>query len=815
MEYSPQKIEKKWQKIWQKKGTFQASVKTNKPKFYCLDMFPYPSAEGIHVGHLKGYTFSDLLAKKKLMEGFNVLHPMGWDAFGLPAENFAIKTGIHPAKLTAQSIKNIKKQLLAAGFGYDWQREIQTSKPEYYKWTQWLFLRLYKAGLAYQKNAAVNFCPSCKTVLANEQTIEGRCERCSSLIEKKYLKQWFFKTTSFAEKLLDGLEKLDWPEKIKIMQRNWIGRSEGAEIQFRISDSKQIISVFTTRIDTLFGCSYIVIAPEHQFIKNSQLKIKNLQEVEQYIKDAGQKTEIERLAENKEKTGVELKGLKAINPVNEQELPIFVSDYVLTEYGTGAIMAVPGHDQRDLLFAQKHNIPFQQVIVPEKEENENEETQFSFKMKKAFEKNGILINSGPFSGLTSAQAKKEIIKYLEQRNAGKAVIHYKLRDWLVSRQRYWGAPIPIIHCPRCGKVAVSETDLPVKLPLIKDFKPTGEGKSPLAKNNKFVNVKCPKCKRPAKRETDTMDTFVCSSWYFLRYADPKNRNKFARGQKIKKWLPVNLYVGGAEHAVMHLLYARFFIKFLFEQRLVNFKEPFLKLFNQGMIYRQGAKMSKSKGNVITPDSMFKKFGADTARLYEIFMGPSEQASEWSDKGINGCHRFLKKIWRLSKKTKPFPKCSAGQMKIEQEKLLHKTIKRVSEDIDNFKFNTAVSSLMILSNEMEKYPFISNNGYQTLLKLLAPMAPHISEELWQKSGKSKSIFWEKWPKYDKQFIKEEKIQIIIQINGKIRDKIETNADIRENEARELTLRRKKVKKWTDGKKIKKIVFVPKKLINIVV
>jgi len=675
--YQPQKIERKWQRYWEKRGIFKTLDKFKKPKFYCLDMFPYPSAEGLHVGHLRGYTFSDVIAKKKMMEGYNVLHPMGWDAFGLPAENFAIKTGIHPAISTKKAISNIKKQLILAGFGYDWQREITTCQPDYYKWTQWMFLKLYKAGLAYKKEAPVNFCPSCKTVLAREQVIDGKCERCNSLVEKKYLEQWFFKITDYAEKLLNDLDKIDWPEKIKIMQRNWIGRSVGTELKFKIQNAKgkitnqnsRFINVFTTRTDTLFGCTYVVIAPEHPLIENLKSKIENWREVKEYIEEAKKKTEIERLAENKEKTGRELKGIKAINPINNQEIPIFIADYVLLEYGTGAIMAVPGHDQRDFLFAKKHNLAILEVIKPEIGKSPFPE--------RAFEEDGILINSGIFNGLKSAQAREEMTKYLEKRNLAKKAIYYKLRDWLISRQRYWGAPIPIIYCRQCWEtqnsklkiqnsklgydytiiddkehkiVPVPEKDLPVLLPKIKDFKPTGKGESPLAKVKKFINVKCPKCGSLAKRETDTLDAFVCSSWYFLRYIDPKNKKEFASKEKIKNWLPVDLCIGGAEHAVMHLLYARFFIKALFDQKLINFDEPFSKLFNQGTVYRQGAKMSKSKGNIVTPDYIFQKFGADTMRLYELFMGPAEQATEWSDKGVVGCFRFLNRVWNLQKKT---------------------------------------------------------------------------------------------------------------------------------------------------------------------
>jgi len=838
MNYNPQKIEKKWQRQWEKWKLFKTPDKSKKPKFYVLDMFPYPSAEGVHVGHLRGYTFSDLIAKKKIMEGFNCLHPMGWDAFGLPAENFAIKTGIHPAKLTKKSIANIKKQLLSAGFGYDWEREICSSEANYYQWTQWMFLQFYQAGLAYKKGAAVNFCPSCKTVLANEQVIDGRCERCSSLVEKKYLEQWFLKTTDYAERLLNDLNKIDWPEKIKIMQRNWIGKSEGTTIKFQIPNSKFQIDVFTTREDTLFGCTYVVIAPEHPIISNLKHQtelpagsegeeenkfsspISNLKEVEKYIEEAKKKTEIERLAEDKEKTGIEIRGIRAINPVNNQEVPIFVAGYVLMEYGTGAIMAVPAHDQRDFIFAKKHNLPIVEVIksadgkssVTRALAKGKEETLVSSPAKQAFEEDGVLTNSGVFNGLSSARAREEITKYLRKRNLSQTAIYYKLKDWLISRQRYWGVPIPIIYCPKCGEVPVPEKDLPVKLPEIKDFKPTGKGESPLAKSKKFVKVKCPKCGAAAKRETDTLDTFVCSSWYFLRYTDPKNKKEFASKEKIKNWLPVDLYIGGAEHATLHLLYARFFTKFLFDQKLIHFPEPFLKLFNQGIVYRQGAKMSKSKGNVVTPDHIIEKFGADTMRLYELFMGPADQATEWSDKGVIGCYRFLNKVWNLRQKTENNKQRTKNR---ELEKMVHKTIKKVTEDIENFRFNTAISALMILANKMDSNPPPTLINYQLLLKLLAPMAPHFSEELWQKLGNQKSIFLEKWPKYTPKLIEEKVITLIIQVNGKVRDKIEVEADISEEKAKELAFSQKKVKNWIEGKEIKKVIFVPGKLINIVI
>jgi len=798
--YNHQKIEKKWQKKWEQERLFRVENNSKKTKFYCLDMFPYPSAYGLHVGHLRGYTFSDLIAKKRKMEGYNVLHPMGWDAFGLPAENFAIKAGVPPAVSTEKAIKNIKQQLISAGYSYDWEREINSSQPEYYKWTQWMFEQLYKAGLVYQKEAPVNFCPSCKTVLANEQIVDGKCERCGSPIIKKYLKQWFIKITNYAEKLLEDLEKLNWPEKIKIMQKNWIGKSEGVTVDFLVAETKKVISVFTTRVDTLFGCTYIVLAPEHPAIKELKEKIINYNEVTSYINNSLQKTDIERLAENKEKTGVLLKGVNVINPINNKEVLVFVADYVLGHYGTGAIMAVPAHDQRDFLFAKKYKIPIIEVIRPSKGES-------SLPLK-AFEEDGILINSSNFNGLSSKKARKEIANYLEKKKLGRKDVYYKMRDWLVSRQRYWGAPIPIIHCPKCGNVLVPEKELPVKLPPIKDYRPVGEGKSPLAKVKSFVETKCPKCGGKAERETDTLDTFVCSSWYYLRYLDPNNKREFASKEKIEKWLPVDLYIGGAEHAVMHLLYVRFFAKFLYEQKLISVSEPFPKLFNQGIIYYEGAKMSKSKGNVVTPDYIFEKYGADTMRLYELFMGPADQATEWSDKGITGCYRFLQKVWRIQEKV-------SQEENKELEKAVHRAIKKVNQDIENFKFNTAISTLMILINDFEKAEKVPLSLYSLFLKILAPIAPHVCEEIWERLGHSESIFREKWPSYNPHLIGEKEVVIIVQINGVTREILSSKKNLSEEQVKKLVLSNDKIKKRLESKKIRKIVFIPGKLINFVV
>lgn len=813
MEYNPQKIEKKWQKIWEESGIYKTLDRVKgKKNFYHLVMFPYPSGN-LHIGHWYNFVGADVYARFKRLQGFNVMSPIGFDAFGLPAENAAISRRIHPKTWTYRNIKRMRKQLKSIGTIYDWSREIITCEPEYYKWTQWMFLQFYKAGLAYRAKVPCNFCPSCKTVLANEQVIEGKCERCDSEVIQKEFEQWLFKITDYAEELLKDLEKLDWPEKTKIMQKNWIGKSEGALIKFQITNLKAQIEVFTTRPDTLFGCTYLVLAPEHPIIEKLKDQIINYKYVKDYIEESKKKTERERILEIKEKTGIEIKGVKAINPANKREIPIWVADYVLIHYGTGAIMAVPCHDQRDFDFAREYNLPMIEVIKPYFKEKElPKETPMIIsdgKFERAFEGEGILINSGRFNGMDSQKAKERIVEWLTKKNLAKKAVYYKLKDWLISRQRYWGAPIPMIFCRKCGWQPVPEKDLPVLLPKVKDFLPTGEGKSPLAKSKKFIKAICPKCQGAAERETDTMDTFVCSSWYFLRYTDPKNLNKFASKEKMKKWLPVNIYIGGAEHAVMHLLYARFFTKVLRDLGCLHFSEPFLSLRHQGIILGpDGQKMSKSRGNVIDPDEQVKKYGSDAVRMYLCFMGPYDQGGPWHPKGIVGVFRFLQKVWHLKEKIKK-------DFKNEKiEKLLHKTIKKVGDDIENFRFNTAISSLMILVNEMLKEKEISQEHFETLLLLLAPFAPHLTEELWFQLGNEYSIHNQKWPKYDEKMIKEKMITLIIQINGKLRDKIEVEADISEEKAKNLTLMREKVKRWIGGKEIKKVIFIPRKLINIV-
>jgi len=1032
--YDPEKLEPKWQEKWQESGIYKTKDSRKNPKkFYALDMFPYPSGAGLHVGHPKGYIATDAVSRKKILEGYNVLHPMGWDAFGLPTENYAIKNKIHPRIATEKNIETFKKQLEKFGFTYDWDREINTTDPEFYKWTQWIFLKMFEKGLAYQSDEPVNWCPSCKTVLANEDLEGGLCERCGTQVIQKKMKQWVLKMTAYADRLLNDLDSkdLDWEDLIKEQQRNWIGRSEGAEVEFpvgqpikkkiligtrneakvemvknsflsvsdleiislndlpEVDDSelketddykenarrkaefyysktgiptistdhivwlkkwpknagiithfreeagkgkkasdeevmnfieqfvqahgqskmkfifsiayadkngvqvfeseeahhtlqgkksskarkgypmdsyiidsntgkylaeqsdresyinfndivraklmpavfKQLdsIKIYTTRLDTIYGCTYCVLAPEHKLVAELKEKIENYSEIEKYVIAAQNKTEMERTALAKEKTGMELKGIKAINPFTAEEIPVWVADYVLGFYGTGAVMAVPAHDERDFEFAKKYGLPIKVTIRPTvvsivgisisgKEEKEEaiaagyrEKEQF-LKGEKAFTEDGVLINSGKFSGLTSEQAREEMTKWLENEGIGQRKINYKMRDWVFSRQRYWGEPIPIIHCAKCGAIGVPEKDLPVKLPDVESYEPTGTGESPLAKISEWVNVKCPKCSGAAKRETNTMPQWAGSSWYYLRYIDPKNKKALVDKNKEKAWMPVDLYVGGAEHATRHLLYARFWHKFLYDIGVVSMEEPFKKLFHVGLILApDGRKMSKRWGNVINPDDVIREFGADSFRLYEMFMGPFSQSVNWSTKGVVGMRRFLERVWQLNDKCQINVKSMSND---KLERLIHKTIKKVGEDIEEFKFNTAISALMILSNEFEKSEKVPKNSFEKFLILLSPFAPHIAEDLWYNLGNKKSIFFESWPKYDLKLVKEEEIELVIQINGKVKDKIKVAADISEEEARKLALASEKIKKVIEGKEIKKVIFVKGRLINIV-
>ena len=806
--YDPEKIENKWQRYWEKHPElYRAKDAGKKPKAYILDMFPYPSATGLHTGHIESYVATDIISRYLRMNGKNVLHPQGWDAFGLPAENYAIKTKVHPSITTKKAIANFKRQMKMIGLSYDWSREINSSDPAYYKWTQWFFSLLYKNNLAYKAKAKVNWCDSCQTVLANEQAEGGICDRCKNPVSQKYLEQWFFKITDFADDLIKDLDAVDWPESTKIAQKNWIGRSEGAIIKFPIQNQKLFLEVFTTRLDTVFGCTYAILAPEHGLIKELKDSVKNWSEIAKYVEAAKKKSELKRVAGAKDKIGVELRGVKVINPFTREAVPLFVSDFVLGHYGTGAVMAVPAHDDRDFEFAKKYGIDIVEVIA--KTSNEK-----SKNLQEAFTEDGILINSGEYDCLTSAQAREEMTKWLEKNNFGHKKVNYKMRDWLISRQRYWGAPIPIIYCDKCGlagslqAILAPGKDLPVKLPTDVGFMPTGE--SPLALSKKFHNVKCPKCGLKARRESDTMDTFVCSSWYYFRYADSKNNKEFAGKKMIKKWLPVDLYVGGAEHTVLHLLYSRFFTKVLYRLGYINFNEPFLKLRHQGIILGEdGRKMSKSLGNVVNPDDVVKKYGADALRMYEMFMGPIEDSKPWNTSGIMGLYRFLERTHRLIFKSAGWRTKKTDQ---KLELLLNKTIKKVGEDIEALKFNTAVSALMILLNEMEKTENLNRSNFEIFLKILSPFAPHLTEELWSKLGFKKSIHLEKWPKIKLNKIKNEEVEIVVQFNGKFKGTVKMNLGAKQNEIEEKILNDIRFQKYLNGKS-KKTIFIENKLINL--
>lgn len=953
--YEPQKFEKKWQSFWEQENLYKAEDNSKKEKFYCLDMFPYPSGEGLHVGHWRGYVLSDVIARYQKLQGKNVLHPMGWDAFGLPAENAAIKNKTHPEIYTKKAIDHFREQLKQTGSMFDWSREINTSDPEYYKWTQWLFLQLYKNGLAYRKNAPVNWCPSCQTVLANEQVVADACERCGTTVIQKNLTQWFFKITDFAENLLNDLETLDWPERTKLLQKNWIGRSEGTKIRFEvISNNEKVktneenlsIDVFTTRADTLFGCTYVVLAPEHSLVEKLKPQIKNYDEVAKYIEKAKKKSNLERQALQKEKTGVRLEGVKAINPINNEEVEVWIADYALINYGTGAVMAVPAHDERDFEFAHKFNIPIKEVIIPNliqstepakyrseepvikgesvivfikhpKEEKYlsldwikdswgaktlltgtiddltpeetlakeiKEETGYqNFKISKklgvidglfyhlpkktnklvrghvylvelkdeekneispeeksfhkikwltvdelkgfltplthiyaldwlknepeAFVEDGSLMNSAEFDWLTSKDARQKITQKLKDLGLGDFEVNYRLRDWLISRQRYWGAPIPIIYCDKCGEVAVEEKDLPVELPRDVEFLPTGE--SPLKKSESFLNVKCPKCGGNAKRETDTMDTFVCSSWYYLRYTDPKNTKKMADAEKVKYWLPVDTYIGGIEHAILHLLYARFISKVLHKLNIFNYDpkgEPFKKLFNIGMIYLHGAKMSKSKGNIVSPDELIEKYGTDALRGYELFIGPPELDSEWQVSGISGISRFIDKIWQFF--SQEFSE------NISDNPEVHRTINTITEEINSFKPNTAISHLMELFNNIKDQK-ISKEDALKINIVLAPFFPHLAEEIHEKNFAKGSIFNETWPKVNTEIIGVTKVKVPVQINGKVRTIIKISPNALQKEAEEEALKNENVKSAIAEGKILKTIYVSGKILNFVV
>ena len=846
--YPFESIEPKWQKYWDENKTFKTVEDANVPKEkrrYVLDMFPYPSAQGLHVGHPEGYTATDIYCRYLRMNGFNVLHPMGYDAFGLPAENYAIKTGTHPKVTTFANIEHFTKQIKALGFSYDWDREIKTCTPDYYKWTQWIFLQLYKKGLAYESNTPINWCPSCQTGLANEEVKEGKCDRCGSQVTHKTIRQWVLKITAYADRLLEDLDQLDWPESVKLMQRNWIGRSTGAEVNFTIADNDgkatdQKLTVYTTRCDTLFGATYMVVSPEHPLVEKLTTP-EQKEAVEAYVDAAAKKSDLERTDLAKDKTGV-FSGSYAINPVNGKLIPIWIADYVLISYGTGAIMAVPAHDDRDWEFAKKFNLPIIEVLKSEVDVQEQ-----------AWTEDGIHVNSEFLDGLNKKDAIEKMLAWLAENNCGKAAVNYKLRDWIFSRQRYWGEPIPLIHCPDCGTVEVPEDQLPLELPEVKSYQPTGTGESPLAGIDSWVNCKCPKCGKDARRETNTMPQWAGSCWYYLRYIDPNNEKAFADSEKVNYWMPVDLYVGGAEHAVLHLLYARFWHKVLYDIGVVNTTEPFQRLVNQGMItsfafqrknktlvpvdeveqrddgnyYEKAtgeqleqiiAKMSKSLKNVVNPDEEIKSYGADSVRMYEMFMGPLTMSKPWNTQGIIGIHRFLEKVWAISEK--PLNDVDITG-KLEDEALISlrktfaQTIKKVTKDTDTLNFNTAISQMMIFVNELSKQESIPRAMWSDFVKVISPYAPHLGEELWEKLGNKNTIAYESWPTINEDFLKDDAKTIVVMVNGKLRGKFQAAPGADDNTLIEAAKTAEGVEKFLEGKTIVKSVVVKDKLVNFVV
>ena len=799
--YDYAQIEKKWQDIWDEKQTFAAKDDYSLPKFYGLVEFPYPSGQGLHVGHPRSYTAIDIVCRKKRLEGYNVLYPMGWDAFGLPTENFAIKNHVHPAEVTKKNIANFKRQLKSLGFSFDWSREINTTDPAYYKWTQWIFLQLYKKGLAYKKKMSVNWCTSCKCVLANEEVVNGHCERCGSEVIHKEKSQWMLKITDYAEKLLEGLDEVDFIDRVKTQQRNWIGRSYGTQVKFstNIGDT---FEVFTTRADTLFGVTYMVMSPEHPLINKWADKITNMDEVTAYKQEAAKKSDFERTELAKDKTGVKISGVTAINPVNGKEVPIFIADYVLISYGTGAIMAVPAHDTRDWEFAKKFGLPIIEVVAGGEDVQKAPYTECA---------TGKLVNSGFLDGMSVEDAKKAIQEWLTERNLGERKTNYKLRDWVFSRQRYWGEPIPIVHCDKCGYVPVPESELPLVLPNVDSYEPTDNGESPLAKMTDWVNTTCPHCGGPAHRETDTMPQWAGSSWYFLRYCDPHNDKELASPEALKYWTPVDWYNGGMEHTTLHLLYSRFWHKFLYDIGVVPTSEPYAKRTSHGMILGEnGEKMSKSRGNVVNPDEIVRDYGADTMRLYEMFIGDFEKAAPWSQSSIKGSKRFLDKVWALSDKL-----TDGDSYRAELESAFHRTIKKVTEDIEGLKMNTAIAALMSLLNDIQGFGSINEAEFKTYLILLNPFAPHMTEELWQQAGFEGMLNEAEWPKYDEAKCADSTVEIAVQVNGKIKARINVAADISAPDAIAAAKADGAVTAAIEGKSIIKELYVPKKLVNIVV
>ncbi|MBT8762686.1 leucine--tRNA ligase [Desulfohalobiaceae bacterium Ax17] len=825
--YNPQEIEQKWQEIWEKEKYFQVTHKDDRPKYYVLEMFPYPSGR-IHMGHVRNYSIGDVVARLKRMQGYNVLHPMGWDAFGLPAENAAIKRNVHPAKWTYENIDYMREELKRLGYSYDWSRELATCHPKYYKWEQLFFLKFLEKGLVYRKKSPVNWCPKCQTVLANEQVEEGLCWRCDSLVEQKELEQWFLRITDYAEELLDFLPKLSsgWPERVLTMQRNWIGKSEGMEIDFSVDGMDESITVFTTRQDTLYGATFMSLAPEHPLVEKLIQGTDQEQDVRAFIQKVAQMDRTVRSSEDLEKEGV-FTGRYCINPVTGIKMPIYVANFVLVEYGTGAVMAVPAHDQRDFEFARKYNLPIKVVIQPEDTVLEPDT------MDAAYTEKGYLVNSGQFNNLPNEEAKIKLAEYLEEKGLGKRTVNYRLRDWNISRQRYWGAPIPVVYCEKCGIVPVKEEDLPVVLPL--DVKTRPDGRSPLPEYEEFLHTTCPRCNGPAKRETDTMDTFVESSWYFARYTDARKDDAPFDPEALKYWLPVDQYIGGIEHAILHLLYSRFFVKALRDLGYMEIDEPFANLLTQGMVLKDGAKMSKSKGNVVDPDEMINRYGADTVRLFCLFAAPPEKDMEWSDSGIEGAHRFLNRLWRLVQELLPILSPVGVAIEVDGDSLSspekelrrkeHETIFKVSRDVkDKFQFNTAIAAIMELTNTLyglkeelkqsENGQKLLSSAISTALVLLSPIAPHICEELWEQMGYKTRLAEVSWPEYDEKALVKDEILIIIQVNGKLRAKISVPREASEDEIKSKALADVNVQRHIQGKNIVKVIVVPKKLVNIV-
>lgn len=799
VEYNPNAIEKKWQKKWDEEKTFKSEIDSNKKKFYPLVEFPYPSGQGLHVGHPRPYTALDVVARKRRLEGENVMYPMGWDAFGLPTENYAIKNKIHPAKVTEDNIKNFKAQMKSIGFSFDWDREINTTDSDYYKWSQWIFIQMYKHGLAYKNEMSVNWCPSCQVGLANEEVVDGKCERCGTEVVHKMKNQWMLKITEYADRLIDDLEEVDFEERIKASQINWIGRSHGCDVDFRLKDKEDKLTVYTTRPDTIFGVSYMVVSPEHPVLEKYKEEIKNYQEIEDYQEEARKKSDFERAELNKDKTGVMIEGISAINPLNDKEIPIWVSDYVLMTYGTGAIMAVPAHDSRDFEFAEKFDMP----IIPVYDTGEELPTTDINK--------GKAINSDFLNGLSANDAKKKAIEYIEEKRLGKAKTNFKLRDWVFSRQRYWGEPIPMIYCEEHGWVPVDESELPVKLPEVESYEPTATGESPLSEIDEFVNTTCPICGKPAKRETDTMPQWAGSSWYYLRYMDPANKEAIASKEALDYYSPVDWYNGGMEHTTLHLLYSRFWHKFLYDIGVVPTKEPYKKRTSHGMILGSDhQKMSKSRGNVINPDDIIRDYGADTLRCYEMFMGDFSSMAIWSDEGVRGCRKYLERVFNLNEIVEDGDSYSK-----DLEVIINQTIKKVSEDYENLKFNTAIAQLMTLLNEMKAKGKITRTDFKTYLVLLNPVAPHMTEELWEMMEFDGELNQASWPSYDEDKLTFDSFEMPVQINGKVRGKVLMANDASKDDAVNAAKEDTNIKSYIEGKEIRKIIYVPGKILNIVI